>query len=90
MKPWEFWDMTFTEVEIACKGYEKRMAKQKEIPRLVAAILMNVNRKPNSPPISLEEVMPLYTDKEKADLMSKEEYEEFLEYRKRITWQARN
>lgn len=82
--------MTFTEIEIACKGYETRMAKQKELPRLVAAILMNVNRATGSPPVRVEEVMPLYTDKPTADLMSKEEYEEFLEYRKRITWQARN
>jgi hypothetical protein len=85
--PEEFWSMTFAEVEIYCKGYETRMAKIKEVPRLVAAILMNVNRKPHSPAIRLEDVFPLYTDKKTLQkLMTKDEYVELLELRKKIVW----
>jgi hypothetical protein len=75
--PQEFWSMTFTEIEIACKGYETRMARVKEVPRLIAAILMNVNRRKNSAAIRLEDVWPLYTDQRRdIQLMTKEEYEQ--------------
>ena len=80
--------MTFEEVEMVCRGYEIRMAKLKEVPRLVAGILINSNRKPGSPPIKLEDVFPLYTDKRSnSELMSEEEYNQLLEMRKRIQWQ---
>lgn len=92
MKPDEFWNMTFTELELACKGYETRMARLKEVPRLIAAVLMNVNRKENSPAIQVEDVFPLYTDKarEPLELMSKDEFLEYQEFRKKVIWNTRN
>jgi DNA-binding transcriptional regulator YbjK len=70
--------MTFSEIDLACRGYETRMSRVKEVPRIIAAVLMNVNRRKNSSPIRLEDVIPLYTDKErKVELMTKEEFESF-------------
>lgn len=91
LKPDEFWSMTFSEIELACKGYETRMARIKEVPRIIAAVLMNVNRG-NASVIELEDVMPLYTDKarEPKELMTKDEYLEYIELRKRIVWRNQN
>lgn len=84
--------MTFTEIEIYCRGYETREARRKELERLTATILMNVHRGKGSPAIRMEEVMPLYTDKQrpKGDLMSLEDFEGMKEWRKQIKWQTRN
>lgn len=85
--PSEFWSMTFAEVDIYCKGYETRMAKMKEVPRLIATILLNVNRKKNAPALKVEDVFPLYTDKNrKLNLMSEEEFEQAKELRKKVVW----
>lgn len=79
--------MTFTEIEIFCKGYETREARRKELPRLTAAILMNVHRREGSPAIQMEDVMPLYTDKKRTgDLMTKEEFDEMKEWRGKVRW----
>jgi hypothetical protein len=91
LTPAEFWNMTFKEIELACKGYETRMARIKEVPRVIAAILMNVNREKGRPAIRLEDVFPLYTDTKgrgPRELMTKEEYLEMLELRKKIKWQT--
>lgn len=89
--PEEFWSMTFAEVDIYCKGYETRMAKLKEVPRLIATILFNVNRKKHAPALKVEDVFPLYTDRgRKLDLMNKEEFEQAKELRKKVLWQTRN
>ena len=84
--------MTFEEIELFCKGYETREAKRKELPRLMATILMNVYRKEGTPAIETRDVMVLYTDKDtpKVDLISREEYEEMKEWRKMIKWQTKN
>jgi len=83
--------MTFTEIDIACKGYEKRTARANEVNRLVATILINVNRKPGSSPVKPEDVFPLYTDKRGAEkLMTKDEFEELKEWRKGIKWQTKS
>jgi hypothetical protein len=84
--------MTFEEIELYCKGYETREARRKELPRLMATILMNVYRKEGSQPVDVKDVMVLYTDKEtpKVDLISREEYEEMKEWRKQIKWQTKN
>lgn len=84
--------MTFEEIELYCKGYETREARRKELPRLMATILMNVYRKEGTPPVDTRDVMVLYTDKDKpkVDLISKEEYEEMKEWRKLIKWQTKN
>jgi hypothetical protein len=81
--------MTFSEIDLACRGYETRMARVKEVPRIIAAVLMNVNRRKNSSPIRLEDVIPLYTDKErKVELMTKEEFESFDNLV--VKWQNKN
>jgi hypothetical protein len=81
--------MTFSEIDLACQGYETRMARVKEVPRIIAAVLMNVNRRKNSSPIRLEDVIPLYTDKErKVELMTKEEFESFDNLV--VKWQNKN
>lgn len=81
--------MTFAEVDLACKGYEIRSARQKEVPRLIAAVLMNVNRKKGAAAIRVEDVFPLYTDKhKKVDLMKVDEYKELLEFRKKVVWES--
>lgn len=91
MSPADFWSMTFAEVELACRGYETRMARVKEVPRLIAAILLNVNRKKGARAVGVEEVFPLFTDRHrKVQLMTKEEFENLKELRKSIVWQARD
>ena len=84
--------MTFEEIELYCKGYETREARRKELPRLMATILMNVYRKEGTPPVDTRDVMVLYTDKDKprVDLISKEEYEEMKRWREQIKWQMKN
>ena len=84
--------MTFEEIELSCKGYETREARRKELPRLISTVLMNVYRKEGSQPIDVRDVMVLYTDKDtpKVDLMTREEYEEMKEWRKKIKWQTKN
>lgn len=77
--------MTFAEVEIHCKGYETRMARLKEVPRMVAAILINANRPKGRPPVRVEDVFPLYTDR-KRELITKEEFEDLKELRSRFVW----
>ena len=78
MKPGEFWEMTFAEVELACKGYEIRMAKSREVDRLIAGILANVYRGKGSP-IPLEKVFPLYTDSlRKVEIIKTEDYGDVL------------
>lgn len=53
---------------------------------------MNVYRKEGSPPVDVRDVMVLYTDKDapKVDLLTREEYEEMKEWRKKIKWQTKN
>jgi hypothetical protein len=83
--------MTFAEVELACRGYETRMARVKEVPRLIAAILVNTNLKKGARRINPEEVFPLFTDgHRKVQLMTKEEFENFKELRKSIKWQVKD
>ena len=84
--------MTFEEIELSCKGYETREARRKELPRLISTVLMNVYRKEGSQPIDVRDVMVLYTDKDrpKVDLMTRDEYEEMKEWRKKIKWQTKN
>lgn len=59
-----------------CKGYEIRLARSRELDRLIASILINVNRGKNSAVTYPEDILPLITDKKKpTNLMSKEEFE---------------
>lgn len=83
--------MTFEEVDLWCRGYETRMAKLKEVPRLIAAILINVNRKKGTAPVNVEKVFPLYTDAQiRERLMTKEEFEDCKKVFAKVRWQSRN
>ena len=70
--------MTWTEIDAACHGYEVRMARQRELDRLIVTVLVNANRKPGTPAIKPESVIRLITDPKarKVELMSVDEYEE--------------
>ena len=77
IKPSEFWFLTWGELDLACKGYEIRLARSRELDRLIATILINVNRGKNSAVTYPEDILPLITDKKKdVKLMSKEQFEE--------------
>lgn len=81
--------MTFAEADIIAEGFLVQEARQRELPRLIAAILINANRDPKKPAVKPEEIMTLYTDAKKiVELMSKDEYEELKEWRKGIKWQT--
>ena len=68
--------MTWGELDLLCKGYEIRLARSRELDRLIATILINVNRGKNSAVTYPEDILPLITDKKKpVNLMSKEEFE---------------
>lgn len=70
--------MTFSEVDLACKGYETRMARVKEVPRVIAGILANVY-KDGKAPIHIEKYIPLYTDRlHRVEKIKAEEYTEIL------------
>lgn len=75
LKPDEFWSMTFAEIDLACQGYETRMARVKEVPRVIAGILANVYSSKGT--VNIESYIPLYTDKDKK-MMTEEEYKETL------------
>ena len=70
--------MTWAEVDAACYGYERRLARSMELDRFIGTVLRNAHRARGERPIRPEELMPLITDrpKKKAELMSKEEFEE--------------
>lgn len=85
LRPEEFWSMTFEEVNFACKGYERREARKKEVERLTATILLNVYRG-SHPAYRPEDVYPLASDR-KRTLMTKDEYKEVNEFFNKIRWQ---
>ena len=83
--------MTWAELESICRGYEVRLARTLELPRFMAATMINVNRKKNASPVKPEDIMPLITDRKKRSrLMTKEEFEELKRQRELIVWQSRN
>ena len=68
--------MTWGELDLWCKGYEIRLARSRELDRLIATLLINVNRGKNSAVTYPEDILPLITDKKKqVKLMSKEEFD---------------
>jgi hypothetical protein len=75
LKPSEFWDMTFGEIEVYCKGYEIRIARANELPRAIAGILFKANGGKGE----ITEFFPLITDKRrKKEPMTADEYNDFL------------
>ena len=95
LKPDEFWRMTFREVEQACKGYEVRLARSRELERYIAAILINANLKKGRKQVRPEDIMSLVTDKRAKAvgsemLMSAEEFEDFKRLMDKVEWQTPN
>ena len=90
--PDEFWSMTWGEVETACRGYEIRMARLRELDRFIASILYNANKKEGARGLSPEDIMPLITDRKakKVELISIEEFERAKELFSKIKWQIQN
>lgn len=95
MKPDEFWRMTFREVEQACKGYEVRLARSRELERYIAAILINANLKKGRKQVKPEDIIPLVTDRRakavgREMLMSAEEFESIKKLMDKVEWQTQN
>lgn len=90
LKPSEFWSMTFSELEIYCKGYEMREAKRKMLPRLIATRLLNMFRAEGSRAIEMTDVMPLYTDNNKTGKEDISITEADKKWKERAKWQTRN
>jgi hypothetical protein len=92
MRPVEFWSMTLEEIDIACKGYETRLAREQELTRVMATILRNVNRAKGIPSVTPMQFYPLYTDKfiKKAPLITKEELDDFDNLIANVVWQNKN
>ena len=92
LRPDEFWAMTFGELEAACRGYEVRLARSRELDRFIASILINANLKKGRKQVRPEDIMPLVTDRRtrKAELMTAEQYKEVVEMFDRAIWQKSN
>lgn len=92
LKPGEFWSMTWGEIELACKGYQIRLARSREMERFIATVLINANRAKGGRVVKPEDVMPLITDKptKEVPLMTKEEYQRAIALSKSIKWQNQN
>lgn len=85
--------MTWAEVDAACRGYEMRLARSKELERFMAAVLINANRKKGTRPIKPEDIMPLVIDRRQTgpvELMSKEEFEKAQELFNKVKWPNQN
>lgn len=88
MTPAEFWLLTWTELEMICNGYERRLARGKDIQRLILGSYLNAHRRPGTGPVNIEKLVPLVTDRKhrKVELMTAEEYKKRLNLN--IQWQA--
>ena len=85
--------MTFREVEAACRGYEVRLARSRELERFMAAIMINANLKKGKKQVKPEDIMPLVTDRKAKvvkELMGREEFEKAKLMFSKVEWQASN
>ena len=82
--------MTFKEVEVACRGYEVRLARSREMDRFIASVLINANRKKGAKVVRPTDIMPLITDvkAKKVELMTIEEYDRLKNLK--VEWQNQN
>ena len=71
-----------------CNGYERRLARGKDIQRLILGSYLNAHRKQGAGPVNIEKLVPLVTDRKqhRAELMTAEEYKKRLNLK--IQWQA--
>jgi hypothetical protein len=85
LRPDEFWSMTLEEVSLACRGYEVRIAREKELERYIATLILSFGGSKHTP----QEVWPLITDKEnKTKLITKEENDKMNEFFSKVKWQS--
>ena len=84
--------MTFREVEQACRGYEVRLARTRELERFIASILINTNLKKGRKQVRPQDIMPLVTDRraKAGEKMTSEQYNEVIEMFDKAQWQTRN
>lgn len=82
MMPNDFWELTFVEFNLLCKGHFKKQDMAWKHTRFLAHIPVNIHRKPKSPYITPEELLPLGSDpKPKPTIAPTKEYIEALEKR---------
>lgn len=88
--PNEFWQLTWKELEMLCNGYERRMARGKEIQRMLLGAFLNVHRRRGAGPVNIEKIVPLVTDqkKKKPELLTLGEYEKLKNLK--VEWQSKN
>ena len=72
-----------------CNGYEKRLARAKDIQRMILGSYLNAHRKAGAAPVNIEKMVPLVTDRQhrKASLMTADEYSERLKLGSKVKWQ---
>lgn len=75
--PSEFWDMTYKEIVLAIRGYEKRELGEWERTRLIAyQVYAGIPKKKGESNKPIYSYLPLPSDGQKANRMTKESYEE--------------
>ena len=72
-----------------CNGYEKRLARAKDIQRMILGSYLNAHRKAGTAPVNIEKMVPLIIDRHrrKVDLMTADEYSERLKLGSKVKWQ---
>jgi hypothetical protein len=75
LTPAAFWRLTWREYLMMAAGFHRRQVRKWHHTRFLATVLVNVNRDPDSPPVTPEELMPLPGDAPAPEPMSLEELE---------------
>ena len=90
LKRWR--DSTFTEFNYASSGYWRHWERFVGIPiREICYTNICMTEGVRNKPASAQELWPLSIDKNiKRDLITKKEYEELLEFRKKVIWETKN
>jgi hypothetical protein len=71
-----------------CNGYERRLARTKDIQRMHLGAYLNAHRGKRGP-VNIEQMVPLVTDKKrKVELLDADEYERLKNLK--VTWQNKN
>lgn len=62
LMPDDFWNLTFVEFNLLCKGHFRKQDIAWTHTRFLAHIPVNIHRKPNSPYIQPQDLLPLAID----------------------------
>ncbi|MBH8569354.1 phage tail assembly chaperone [Microvirga sp. STS02] len=73
LRPAEFWELTYSEYLCMADGYHHRRVLAWQETRWLGALLVNINRAPDTPAVEPSELLPLPGDAPAAPLMSTEE-----------------